>query len=68
MLHDVIQGKVTRDGATNDYGVVVADGPDAPRIDDTATESLRAKIRAARTEPLEMINRGPGMKMFEKRS
>ena len=68
VLHDVIQGKVTRDGATNDYGVVVADGPDAPRIDDTATESLRAKIRAARTEPLEMINRGPGMKMFEKRS
>ena len=68
VLHDVIQGKVTRDGAKNDYGVIVTDGPDGLQVDDTATDSLRAKVRAARTEPLEMINRGPGMKMFEKRS
>ena len=68
MLHDVIQGKVSRDGAKNDYGVVFAEGADGPQIDDAATDSLRAELRAARTEPLEMINRGPGMKMFEKRS
>ena len=68
VLHDVVQGKVTRDGAKNDYGVIVTDGPDGQQVDDTATDSLRAKVRAARTEPLEMINRGPGMKMFEKRS
>ncbi|MBT4908368.1 MAG: hydantoinase B/oxoprolinase family protein, partial [Rhodospirillaceae bacterium] len=68
VLHDVIQGKVSRDGAKNDYGVVFAEGADGPQIDDAATDSLRAELRAARTEPLEMINRGPGMKMFEKRS
>ena len=68
VLHDVIQGKVSRDGARNDYGVVITDGPDGPQIDDEATKSLRTETRAARTEPLEMINRGPGMKMFEKRS
>ncbi|MEP4380286.1 MAG: hydantoinase B/oxoprolinase family protein [Alphaproteobacteria bacterium] len=68
VLHDVIQGKVTRDGAKNDYGVIVTDGPTEPQIDDDATHNLRAEIRASRTEPLEMINRGPGMQMFEKRS
>lgn len=68
VLHDVIQGKVSRDSARNDYGVVVTDGPDGPQIDNAATENLRTEARAARTEPLEMINRGPGMKMFEKRS
>jgi N-methylhydantoinase B len=68
VMHDVIQGKVPRDGAKNDYGVIVTDGPDGLQVDDTATDSLRAEVRAARTEPLEMINRGPGMKMFEKRS
>lgn len=67
VLHDVMQGKVTRDGARNDYGVIITDGPDGPQIDENATQKLRADIRAARTEPLEMINRGPGMKMFEKR-
>lgn len=68
VLYDVMQGKVTRDGAKNDYGVLVTDGPDGPQIDDAATDALRAEMRAARTEPLEMIDRGPGMKMFEKRS
>lgn len=67
VLHDVVQGKVTRDGAKNDYGVAIVDGPDGPAIDDDATKSLREDIRAARTEPLEMIDRGPGMSMFEKR-
>ena len=68
VLHDVMQGKVTHDGAKNDYGVVFTDGADGLQIDSEATEKLRTEIRAARTEPLEMIDRGPGMKMFEKRS
>jgi len=67
VLHDVMQGKVSRDSAKRDYGVIFAEGADDLRIDDAATENLRTEMRAARTEPLEMIDRGPGMKMFEKR-
>ena len=67
VLHDVVQGKVSMHGARNDYGVVIVEGEDGPAIDTDATDSLRAEMRAARTEPLEMIDRGPGMSMFEKR-
>ena len=64
VLHDVVQGKVSMHGARNDYGVVIVEGEDGPAIDTDATDSLRAEMRAARTEPLEMIDRGPGMKVF----
>lgn len=67
VLHDVIQGKVSIHGARNDYGVVIVEGEDGPAIDMDATDSLRAEMRAARTEPLEMIDRGPRMSMFAKR-
>lgn len=67
VLHDVVQGKVTVEGARQDYGVVVREGDNGPSIDNDATKSLRDEMRAARTEPLEMIDRGPGMSMFEKR-
>lgn len=67
VLHDVMQGKVSVEGAQNDYGVVIVSGENGPALDDSETESLRKKMRAARTEPLDMIDRGPGMSMFEKR-
>ncbi|CAN0574245.1 unnamed protein product, partial [Laminaria digitata] len=67
VLHDVVQGKVSVEGARNDYGVVILLDKDDPTIDTEATNSLRDEIRAARTEPLEMIDRGPGMRMFAKR-
>ncbi len=61
---DVLQGKVSLEAARADYGVVLAAGDDGPEIDLEATEKLRAKMRGARTEPLAMIDRGPGMNMF----
>jgi len=52
---DVAQGKVSREAAERDYGVVLADGvPDEP-----ATASLRARLAASRGEPA-MFDRGPG--------
>ena len=61
---DVLQGKVSYEAARADYGVVLTAGGDGPRVDLTATQMLRAEMRGARTEPLPMIDRGPGMQMF----
>jgi N-methylhydantoinase B len=62
VLLDVIQGKVSADAARVDYGVVLVAGTNAddPTVDTTATEKLRAKLRAARNGPLPPIDRGPG--------
>ena len=43
---DLRDGLVTIDGAARDYGVVA--GGDPPIIDEAATETLRAKLRATR--------------------
>ena len=64
---DVLQGKVSVEGARRDYGVVVAMTGTGPEIDAAATTALRDEMRAARSAPLEMIDRGPGMGMFEGR-
>ncbi len=56
---DVVQGKVTVDGAARDYGVVLdRSGPD-PLVDASATEELRDRLRTDRGEPL-FFDRGPG--------
>ncbi len=68
VLLDVMQGKVSGEAANRDYGVVLSEGPDGLAVDTDATNTLREKIRAARTEPLEMIDRGPGMSVFQNRS
>ena len=45
------------EGARRDYGVVVDDDGDA---DLTATDALRAEMRAARTGEEPFFDRGPG--------
>ena len=68
VLVEVTQAKVSAEAARNNYGVVLVEDGDGLAVDEEATKSLRGEMRAARTEPLEMIDRGPGMSMFEKRS
>jgi N-methylhydantoinase B len=57
---DVAQGKVSREAAERDYGVVLA-GVDALGAvpDQQATASLRARLAAERGEP-PLFDRGPG--------
>jgi N-methylhydantoinase B len=55
--HDVIEGKVSRQAAHDDYGVVI-DGSGA--IDAVATATLRRSMRASRGSSSGMIERGPG--------
>ncbi len=58
---DVLWGKVSPDAARADYGVVVT-GPSqdaGPRVDEAASDALRAQLRAARgAQPF--FDRGPG--------
>ncbi len=49
---DLRDGLVTIEGAARDYGVVASGDP--PRIDHTATEALRARLRATRA-PLQAV-------------
>jgi N-methylhydantoinase B len=56
---DVLWGKVSRRGAADDYGVVVEGPDDDPRVDERATEDLRARLREERGEP-RFFDRGPG--------
>jgi len=58
---DVIEGKVSRAAARDDYGVVFVDAAsEACDVDEAATATVRAALRARRTAPLPMIDRGPG--------
>ncbi|HSK28122.1 MAG TPA: hydantoinase B/oxoprolinase family protein [Jiangellales bacterium] len=57
---DVRWGKVSLDGARADYGVVADGSPDAPVVDVAASDALRARRRASRTEPAPFFDRGPG--------
>ncbi|GAB1822407.1 hydantoinase B/oxoprolinase family protein [Herbidospora sp. RD11066] len=50
---DVRDGKVSLEAAREDYGVVFADG----RVDEAATEALRAELRVPREA---FFDRGPG--------
>jgi N-methylhydantoinase B len=61
VLLDVIQGKVSREAARNDYGVVIELGPkqDAA-VQAEATADARAKLRTARKGKRPMIDRGAG--------
>ncbi|HET9897588.1 MAG TPA: hydantoinase B/oxoprolinase family protein [Streptosporangiaceae bacterium] len=60
VVRDVASGKVSREGAASDYGVVITGPPDAPAADITETNSLRRKIRAQRSQPEPFFDRGPG--------
>jgi N-methylhydantoinase B len=57
VLRDIAWGKVSVQGAQEDYGVVVREDGTA---DEAATESLRAERRAARTGDEPFFDRGPG--------
>ena len=52
---DVMQGKVTREGARLDYGVVIGPGEECP-VDGKTTEALRKKLRKIRKH--QFIDRG----------
>ena len=59
VLRDVVWGKVSLDGARDDYGVIVTGGEDEYAADEAGTEALRAERRAqAGDEPF--FDRGPG--------
>jgi N-methylhydantoinase B len=59
VVRDVLWGKVSRAAARDDYGVVV-DGPeDAPVVDVSASDELRAASRSDRGEQ-PFFDRGPG--------
>jgi vacuolar-type H+-ATPase subunit F/Vma7 len=65
VLLDVVQDKVSKLIARDEYGVVIVDTEDGPNVDEKATNILRKKIRKTRSETGEMIDRGPGMRLFE---
>ena len=56
---DVVQGKVSRSAARDDYGVVFRGDDGDPAVDDAATGELRARLAAERGRSA-MFDRGPG--------
>jgi len=61
VLRDVVWGKVSVDGARDDYGVVIvpADAGEFT-VDSDASDALRASLRGARTPDAPFFDRGPG--------
>jgi N-methylhydantoinase B len=55
---DVRDGKVSFEGARDDYGVVLTGPRDDPKVDKDATEALRAQLRDIGEAPF--FDRGPG--------
>ena len=68
VARDVAWGKVSVGGARRDYGVVLVEGNSAHvsvaargwRVDQVATEALRATLRTERPEGQPFFDRGPG--------
>jgi N-methylhydantoinase B len=60
VLRDVMDGKVSREAARSDYGVVLQDAEDAIALELEATERLRGQLRGERRDRPQMIDRGPG--------
>ncbi|HSK23624.1 MAG TPA: hydantoinase B/oxoprolinase family protein [Egicoccus sp.] len=60
VVRDVQWGKISRDGARDDYGVVVTGSDDDPRADHDASVALRARLREERGEQPAFFDRGPG--------
>ncbi len=59
VARDVRWGKVSRDGALSDYGVVLTGGDEDAVADADATRAERTRLRAERG-PLAFFDRGPG--------
>src|SRR4051794_27738153 len=60
VLRDLRWGKVSIDGASRDYGVVVSGTPDQPVLDRAGSDALRAARRAAADPDPPFFDRGPG--------
>ncbi|MEX2505139.1 MAG: hydantoinase B/oxoprolinase family protein, partial [Egicoccus sp.] len=60
VVRDVQWGKVSRDGARDDYGVVVTGSDDERQVDHDASVALRARLRDERGEQPAFFDRGPG--------
>jgi N-methylhydantoinase B len=61
VVKDVVWGKVSVDGARDDYGVVLTRSQTATvDVDRQATNALRQERRAARPEDAPFFHRGPG--------
>jgi N-methylhydantoinase B len=65
VLADVRDGKVSRQGARDDYGVVVIGSDDQVRVDEAGTAVLRSEMRADREARwpegrIPFFDRGPG--------
>jgi N-methylhydantoinase B len=60
VARDVRWGKVSREAAGADYGVVVTGPADDPVVDDEATGRLRDDLRAGRPDARPFFDRGPG--------
>jgi N-methylhydantoinase B len=60
VLRDVIEGKVSRAAAGEDYGVVLVEIAAGQQIDEAQTTRLRESMRARRAGSLPMIDRGSG--------
>ncbi|WP_422733101.1 hydantoinase B/oxoprolinase family protein [Micromonospora sp. WMMD558] len=56
VARDVAWGKVSVTGARDDYGVVMA----GDRVDEAASDALRATLRSRRTGDQPFFDRGPG--------
>jgi N-methylhydantoinase B len=56
--------KISPAGARDDYGVVVTGPVDDPRLDEAASDALRAARRAARGGAEPFFDRGPGYAML----
>jgi N-methylhydantoinase B len=61
VLADVLEGRVSLDRARDDYGLVLAGaGTTHVAVNEPATAERRAALRAQRTGPLPVIDRGTG--------
>ena len=60
VARDVRWGKVSREAAGADYGVVLTGPADDPVADDEATGRLRGDLRAGRPDARPFFDRGPG--------
>jgi len=60
VVRDVAWGKVSREAAATDYGVVISGPPDEPAADAEATRALRERLRAERPAAAPFFDRGPG--------
>ncbi|MDQ1625946.1 MAG: N-methylhydantoinase, partial [Actinomycetota bacterium] len=60
VARDVAWGKVSREGARDEYGVVLRLDGDEVRVDEPVSHALRTHLRNARTGDAPFFDRGPG--------